>query len=79
MTKPYVEIEDKLFDGSWFICFFSADLTGSGRIINFDTGLDIIAIDAETDSLPIIFNRICFHQNTVRHQIVSIKNRSDTV
>ena len=51
----------------------------AGRIVDSYTGLNIIAIDIETDSFPVVFYGVGFDLDTAAHEIISFEYRSDSV
>ena len=51
----------------------------TGSIINSNTGLRIVAINIKENAFPIILYRFGLHVNAAGHQIISFKNRCDTI
>jgi len=63
---------------SWDAALLSAQLSPVS-IINTDPRLHIVGKYTEADTLPGIFHRIGFHEDTVCQQVIPVKYGSDTV
>ena len=50
-----------------------------GGVVDLHTGLDIIGIDIEADTLAVILHRPGLHSDTAGQRIIPLKNRDDTV
>ena len=58
---------------------FSIQPAFAGGIVNGYAGLYVIAENIETDTIPLVLYRPGFHQNTLGHQVVSVKHGGNSI
>ena len=57
----------------------SCNMAVPGCIIDLDPRLHIVDEHMEGNTLPVVFYRICFHFYSATYQVISLKDRGDTV
>ena len=49
------------------------------RVININTGLNVVSEHAKTHTITLVLDRVALHQNAVCQQVISFKNGGDMV